>query len=635
MRPVLFALKAVFLPRGREAAHATRRAAGGDRVTAAVTGVASLAALAVALAFPSAYLLAAADRLSGRLEARVQHYADAVSDEAAQSPQLYNAFLSRTGFDPAGTSIAAAEEGAEQRAPERRQVFAGDGDPMFEVPAWAPLAWPVLTAAAPVLQNGHRLGEVRLSQSMRAQLLTALMIAAGSFTLGGLLLVGLRLAPLRLMNEALERASFLSAHDQLTSLPNRTLLADRLGQALRAAARGHGQMVAMHCLDLDHFKQVNDTLGHAAGDILLKTVAARLRACLRESDTLARLGGDEFAVVQIGVRNPEDARALAARLIETVREPVIIDTHKVFVGLSIGVALSAPDVDGAELTKQADIALYQAKGAGRGGYCFFAPEMNGAMLRRKETENDLRAALETGELHLHYQPQLDLKTGTIIGAEALMRWNRPGHGPQSPGDFIPVAEETGLIVPMGAWLLIQACREAATWPQGTRVAVNVSPIQFRYAGFLDTVRRALAASGLDPRRLELEVTEGILIQDTEETLAILAELRAIGVRLAMDDFGTGYASLGYLQKFHFDKIKIDRSFVRNLGADVNADAIVRAVVGMGEALGISTNAEGVENAEQAARLLAHGCKEVQGFLYSRPVAPEALHALFEPARQVA
>ena len=257
------------------------------------------------------------------------------------------------------------------------------------------------------------------------------------------------------------------------------------------------------------------------------------------------------------------------------------------------------------------------------------------MLRRKETENDLRAALETGELHLHYQPQLDLKTGTIIGAEALMRWNRPGHGPQSPGDFIPVAEETGLIVPMGAWLLIQACREAATWPQGTRVAVNVSPIQFRYAGFLDTVRRALAASGLDPRRLELEVTEGILIQDTEETLAILAELRAIGVRLAMDDFGTGYASLGYLQKFHFDKIKIDRSFVRNLGADVNADAIVRAVVGMGEALGISTNAEGVENAEQAARLLAHGCKEVQGFLYSRPVAPEALHALFEPARQVA
>jgi EAL domain-containing protein (putative c-di-GMP-specific phosphodiesterase class I) len=236
---------------------------------------------------------------------------------------------------------------------------------------------------------------------------------------------------------------------------------------------------------------------------------------------------------------------------------------------------------------------------------------------------------------LHYQPQIDLATGAIIGAEALMRWTRAGHGAVSPADFIPIAEETGLIVPMGAWLLGEACREAATWPARMSVAVNVSPLQFRFAGFLDTVREALARSGLDPRRLELEVTEGILIHDTEETLAILAELRAIGVRLAMDDFGTGYASLGYLRKFRFDKIKIDRSFVQNLGADPNAEAIVRAVVGLSDALGISTNAEGVENTEQANLLHAHGCREVQGFLYSKAVPSRDLHALFEPQRQVA
>jgi diguanylate cyclase (GGDEF)-like protein len=622
-------------PAVASAAAARPRRPGSERLAGAVTGLASLAALAVALAFPAAYLISAANRLTGVLEVRAQLYADNVSDAAAESPELYNALLGSAEINLDGLAIAAPDEPSSDRPAERRQVFAADGHRLLEVAAARPMAWPVLSSGAPVMQNGHRLGEVKITQSLQPQLLTTLAIAAGSFTLGMLLLIGLRVVPLRLMHEALDRASFLSAHDQLTGLPNRTLLADRLEQALAAASHAVGTQVAMFCLDLDYFKQVNDTLGHAAGDALLRMVAIRLRHCLRESDTLARLGGDEFAVIQTAASHSGDAEALAARLIETVREPVVIEGQQVFIGLSIGIALNAPGIDAAELTKRADIALYQAKAAGRGGHCFFALEMNAGVLQRKAIENDLRGALERDELAVHYQPQIDLATGAMIGAEALMRWTRPGHGATPPGVFIPISEETGLIVPMGAWLLGEACREAVTWPTAMSVAVNVSPLQFRLAGFLDTVRRALAQSGLDPHRLELEVTEGILIRDTDETLAVLAELRAIGVRLAMDDFGTGYASLGYLQKFRFDKIKIDRSFVQNLGSDPNAEAIVRAVVGLSDALGISTNAEGVENNEQAAMLRALGCREVQGFLYSKAVPRDALHALLDAKRQAA
>jgi diguanylate cyclase (GGDEF)-like protein len=611
------------------------RQPGSERLAGAVTGLASLAALAVALAFPTAYFISASNRLTGVLEVRAQLYADAVSDAAAESPELYNASLGNANINLNGLAIAAPDDPSIDRPAERRRVFAADGHRLLDVAAARPMAWPGLSSRAPVLQNGHRLGEVEITRSLRPQLLTTAAIAAGSFTFGLLLLIGLRVIPLRLMHEALDLASFLSAHDQLTGLPNRTLLADRLTQALSAASRPNGVRVAMFCLDLDHFKQVNDTLGHAAGDALLCAVAIRLRDGLRESDTLARLGGDEFAVIQTAASDSRDAEMLAARLIETMRAPVNIDGQQVFIGLSIGIALNAPGIDAAELTKQADIALYQAKAAGRGGYCFFAPEMNAGVLRRQAIENDLRGALERDELAVHYQPQVDLATGEMVGAEALMRWTRPGYGAVPPDLFIPISEETGLIVSMGAWLLGEACREAVTWPATMRVAVNVSPVQFRLTGFLDMVRGSLARSGLDPHRLELEVTEGILIHDTEETLATLAELRAIGVRLAMDDFGTGYASLGYLQKFRFDKIKIDRSFVQNLGSDRNAEAIVRAVVGLSDALGMSTNAEGVENYEQAAMLRAHGCHEAQGFLYSKPVPGDALRALLDPKRQAA
>jgi diguanylate cyclase (GGDEF)-like protein len=614
---------------------ARRRRPGSERLARAVNGLASLAALAVALAFPAAYFISAANRLTGVLEVRAALYADEVSDAAAENPGLYNALLGSTGIDLDGLAIAAPDAASIDHPPEQRGLFAADGHLLLDVAPPRPLAWPALSSRAPVMQNGHRLGEAVITRSLRPQLLAASAITAGSFALGFLLLLGLRVVPLRLMNEALDRVAFLSAHDQLTGLPNRALLADRLEQALASVARTPGTLVAMFCLDLDQFKQVNDTLGHAAGDILLRTIAARLRPCLREGDTLARLGGDEFAVIQVATGIPHDVEALAARLIETVHEPITVDGHQVFVGLSIGIALSVPGIDGAELTKQADIALYRAKAAGRGGYCFFAPEMNAAMLRRQALENDLRGAMQRRELAVHYQPQFDLATGAMIGAEALMRWTRSDQQPVSPDIFIPIAEETGLIVPLGAWLLRDACREAAAWPLPMPVAVNVSMVQFRLPGFLDTVRGALAQSGLDPHRLELEVTERILIEDAEDTLAILAELRAIGVRLAMDDFGTGYASLGYLQKFRFDKIKIDRTLVRNLGHDPHAEAIVRAVVGLSTALGMAINAEGVENPEQAALLRAHGCREAQGFLYSNVIAGDVLSALLERRRVVA
>jgi len=606
-----------------------------ERLASAVTGLAALAALAIALAIPAAYFLSANNRILGVIEVRAQIYGDQVTDIASQNPELWNAFFADNKIDLTGLAIAAPDyEQVTGHAPERRRVFAGDGHLLLDVAPAQPLAWPTVSWRTPVLQNGNRLGEVEIARSLRPELVNTLEIAIGSFTFGGLLLIVLRVIPLRLMREALDRVAYLSAHDQLTGLPNRAVLADRLEMSLLAARRS-GVQIAMMCLDLDHFKDVNDTLGHAAGDALLRTVTARLRSCLRDSDTLARVGGDEFVVIQPGVRLPQEAGALASRLIAATREPILIEGQQVFVGLSIGIAVSAPDVSAAELAKQADVALYGAKADGRGQFCVFAPEMNVVLQNRRAMENDLRAALESGGLAVHYQPQINVASGEIIGAEALMRWTRPGHGAVSPTVFIPVAEETGLIVALGGWLLGEACREASAWPFPWHVAVNVSPVQFRVEGFLDSVRAALAQSGLDPRRLELEITEGILLSDTEETLTILEQLRALGVRLALDDFGTGYASLGYLQKFRFDKVKIDRSFVRNLGVDKNAAAIVRAVVGLCDALGMSTIAEGVENQDQVATLRAQGCREAQGFLYWSPMSAQALQGVIKQQREVA
>ena len=415
---------------------------------------------------------------------------------------------------------------------------------------------------------------------------------------------------------------YMARHDALTSLPNRDLLVERVEQAISQAARD-GHYCSVLFIDLDRFKAINDTLGHPVGDELLRAVAERLQACVREVDTVARLGGDEFAVVQAGLERPEDAAVLARRIVETLGMPYDIDEHRVNVSTSIGISV-AP-IDGAycgKLLKNADMALYKAKADGRATWRFFEPEMDASLQRKRGLEADLRDALAQEVMELHYQPLFDLQQDRVGGFEALLRWRHPKRGMVPPSDFIPLAEELGLIVPLGEWVLRQACLEASAWPAHVKVAVNVSAAQFTSGRLLESVTSALAIAGLAASRLELEITESVLLSDGSATLSTLRALRALGVRISMDDFGTGYSSLSYLRSFPFDKIKIDQSFVRDLNATEDADAIVRTMIVLGGSLRMRVTAEGVETAEQLAWLRAEGCTEAQGYFLSRP-APAA------------
>ncbi len=412
------------------------------------------------------------------------------------------------------------------------------------------------------------------------------------------------------------RIRHMARHDALTDLPNRVLLRERMEEAL-GVRRREGQAFAVLCLDLDQFKAVNDTLGHPVGDALLKAVAARLGTVVRAGDTIARLGGDEFALIQ-PLAQPHEAEALARRIIETVSLPYDLDGQHVVIGTSIGIAVAPLDGDDPDiLLKNADLALYRAKADGRGTARFFEAEMDAQIKRRRRLEIDLRAAHAGSQFELWYQPQVDAATGAVGGFEALLRWRHPERGLISPADFIPLAEEIGLIVPLGEWVIRTACLEAARWPGDVRVAVNVSAAQFGSRSLENVVLAALAAAGLNPRRLELEITESVLLTDTEATLATLHRLRGMGVRIAMDDFGTGYSSLSYLRRFPFDKIKIDRSFVRDLER-ADCSAIVEAVAELAAKLGMATTAEGVETQGQLDMVRAKGCTEVQGYLFSPP-----------------
>jgi diguanylate cyclase (GGDEF)-like protein/PAS domain S-box-containing protein len=419
-----------------------------------------------------------------------------------------------------------------------------------------------------------------------------------------------------------QRIEYLAYHDALTGLPNRLLVQDRFMQAMGQADR-HGTRVALAYLDLDNFKTINDTLGHAAGDAFLKEVAVRLRRCVRDTDTISREGGDEFLLVLCDLPDLEVVSAIVLKIMEQLQQPFQLATHEVSSSASLGVAIAPQDGrDFDTLRKKADMAMYRSKEAGRNAYHFFDPGMDAAASEHLLMRNGLRRALERQEFVLHYQPQYELIDGRLIGMEALLRWQQPQLGTVLPGRFITVAEESGLIVPMGDWVLQQACRQAAQWWRAglppVTVSVNLSAIQFRRGRVEESVRRALDMSGLDPALLELELTESILIQNAESVLTSVRQLKQLGVQLAIDDFGTGYSSLSYLKRFDIDRLKIDRSFVRDLTTDADDAAIVRAIIQMADSLNVRTIAEGVETAETATRLREFGCDQAQGYHYARP-----------------
>lgn len=435
-------------------------------------------------------------------------------------------------------------------------------------------------------------------------------------------------APLRIVGTHIDIAArkhaeqqieYLALYDALTGLPNRTLFWDRLDREMVSAER-RGHFFAVLACDLDRFKSVNDSMGHPAGDSLLRKVAERLTAAIREGDTVARLGGDEFAIVLRGLDRPQNASTTAQHVIDAIQLPFDLDGRTVSVGISIGIAVGPQDGGNPDqLFKNADIALYRAKAAGRSTYRYYEPDMDAAIAERNALELDLREAVRLGEFELFYQPIIDLRNDKLSGFEGLMRWRSPTRGLVSPGDFIPLAEEIGLVVPLGAWALKEACSEAAGWPGDLRVAVNASTVQFAELGLEYAVVTALAASGLPPHRLELEITESVLMGDTESAIACLHRLRGLGVHIALDDFGTGFSSLSYLRRFPFDKIKIDRSFIHEIG-DADTAAIVRAIVGLAERLGANITAEGVEDEIQLAHVRREGFTEAQGYLLSKPLS---------------
>jgi diguanylate cyclase (GGDEF)-like protein len=417
---------------------------------------------------------------------------------------------------------------------------------------------------------------------------------------------------------AQERIAWLARHDPLTETANRFHLRELLEQEIKDL--GNGSRLAIHLIDLDRFKEVNDTLGHGAGDALLKAVAKRMRSTVREGDFVGRLGGDEFAVVQSGVLADEQVTCLAGRLLKVLNAPFRVLGHTARVGASIGVVM-APEhgMEPDSLLKKADLALYRVKSSGRGSFALYQPEFEKVANDRVELEYDLRGALAAGELELHYQPIVNLDTREVTGLEALMRWRHPKLGLIPPANFIPIAEKTGLIIEMGEWALHRACQDATSWPDKMKVTVNLSALQFAEGDPAEMAAAALAKTGLAADRLEFEITETVLMCNEERTLEALGKLRRLGVRIALDDFGTAFASLSYLRKFAFDKIKIDRSFVRDLCERQDCVAIVNAVTGLAKALEIGAIAEGIETAEQLAKVKIAGCKEVQGFYFSHPV----------------
>jgi len=427
--------------------------------------------------------------------------------------------------------------------------------------------------------------------------------------------------------EARRRIEFLSQHDALTGLPNRIRLQEFLDGKLKAMPTQE-QPLVMLSLDLDRFKPVNDLLGHAAGDRVLNEVSRRLAECLRGGDLVARIGGDEFVLILTDISSQEGVEALCRRLIDSIEQPIDIDEQDIFISASIGIAMAPNDASLApELLRYADMALYEAKAGGRNTWRFFADDMNARIIERRRLENDLRYAIRNGELRLHFQPRYRIADGRMVGAEALVRWQHPQRGLIPPDTFIPIAEETGLILPLSNWVLTTACQSAADWPEELFVSVNLSPTEFQRGNLVERIQQTLADTGIDPTRVELEVTESVMLDDAPGALEVMHALKRLGVRLSMDDFGTGYSSLSYLRSFPFDGLKIDRSFLNRLGASADDQSIIRAIVGLGRALSLTVTAEGIETAEHLELLKAVCCDEGQGYFLNRPMDAQSFDAL--------
>jgi len=422
--------------------------------------------------------------------------------------------------------------------------------------------------------------------------------------------------------EAEEKLLYLAHYDGLTGLPNRVLFFDRLRQTLAQAGRRE-RLAAVMFLDLDRFKVVNDTLGHAVGDELLRHVAQRLAGCVRLGDTVARFSGDEFVLIVNDLHESEDARHIAQKVLQAFEDPFRVGGHEVFVSTSIGISMFPSDCgDEQALLKNADSAMYRAKESGRNNFQFYTREMNARAMHRLELENSLRHALEREEFRLHYQPKTCLHTGKLTGVEALLRWERPGHGLVAPADFVPLLEDTGLIVPVGEWVIAEACRQLTAWRASGRdpvsIAINISARQFATRNLGEVIKRVLDTHDADPRFIELELTESLLMVNTEEAVRTLEYLKSLGLKLSIDDFGTGYSSLSYLKRFPIDALKIDRSFIDEITTDLDDATITRAVIGMAHNLGLKVVAEGVETEEQLKFLSANGCDEAQGYYFARP-----------------
>jgi diguanylate cyclase (GGDEF)-like protein len=581
-------------------------------------------AVLIAFGVPGGYLYFGYERLGGQIAAEINFKANHVTRLITGNPEFWQYESVRIVELIKDTSLNTDSE--------FNRVMDNDGNVVAQYPAQRPeFHWPVIARHQPLFDYGTKVGRIETIHSLR--FLYERTIAVGLFSLltGLVLYWGLRIVPLRLLRRAWDQVSYLAGHDALTGLPNRVTLLDRLQQALAGETSTRGA-VTVYSLDLDRFKEVNDTLGHAAGDQLLIQAAKRMKACLRQEDTLARLGGDEFAIIQPGMSSPQTAADVAERIISALSKTFQLDGQETHIGASIGITINSEDtaIRPDQLLIKSDLALYRSKNEGRGTYRFFQEEMNADLLARKAIERDLRAALDRNELELHYQPQVNLSDQRIVGIEALLRWHHPERGNVPPATIIPIAETSGLMRPLTEWVLRRACRDALNW-KPLKVAVNLSPSLFLENSLGAMVKRILQETGLPPELLELEITEEILMADTDRILVTLNELRDIGVRIVMDDFGTGYSSLSYLRKFPFDKIKIDRSFVNEVNDNVAAKEIVRAIINMGHALKMQINGEGVETIEQAQILLGEGCEEVQGYFYGRPMKKDDINMLLSMA----